>query len=105
MVQQELKSNSQILPRRSLLPLQASEIRSLIEENQRQLSGQLVKNRWRSSIKIPKNAEVNNYEQDYEDSQDNIESRSAILNIEKLRHSNGKPLNQQPAYDKLINTE
>ena len=43
--------------------------------------------------------------QEYEEHQDFAESTRISPDIEYLTYSNGKPLNQKPAYEKLINDE
>ena len=48
---------------------------------------------------------MKNYELDYEEYQDDVESPSIILDIDQTTYSKVKPLNQHPANDKLINSE
>ena len=51
------------------------------------------------------NVEVKNYEKDYGECQDGIESPRIILEVEQRTDSKRKPLNQQPAYDRLVSAE
>ena len=59
-----LKTNGEIVLRRSLRPLQVSGMHSFRELNKREIFDDLVKKRWGSSAKPPENVEVKNDEQD-----------------------------------------
>ena len=94
-----------MVPRIILLPIYVAELYSLAEVKKRQFFHNLVKNRWRSSIKPSDRAEEKNDKQCYEEYQDDIERYRVIPDIEQPTCFKVKPLNQQLAYDNLINSK
>ena len=102
MLQWILKANGQVAPRRTLFPLQVAEIHSPVEAKKREIFAALIKQRWGDSaipcVNVKVDLECNEHEDDYEEP-------SIIPDAEEPVDSTGKPINQQPFYDKLINGE
>ena len=81
MAQWILKANGRVVPRRSLRPFKVDEIHSPVEIKKREVFDELIKRRWGTPMTQP-NTEV-----------------------EHIVDSTGKLINQQPAYDQIINAE
>jgi hypothetical protein len=98
MAQWILKANGNVVPRRSHRPLQTSELHSPSEENKRRIFDELIERRWGTSISPPPMHHTKDSEA-YED------NPNIMPDIEDTVDANGKLLNQQPAYDTMINAE
>ena len=95
------KSNIRIVPRRSLRPLKIDEIHSPVEITKREVFDELIKRRWgipmtQSNIPQPKA---------FEKYEDNEQQEQTTVGVEDIVDSTGKVINQQPAYDQIINAE
>ena len=108
MAQWILKANGKVVPRRTHRPLSVSEIHSETEKKKRETFDALIERRLGSSIKppnatrgTPSNDDLDAYEEYYDDD----ENQRIIPDIEDAVDANGRLLDQQPAYDKLINSE
>lgn len=101
MAQWVVKANGRVVPRRSLRPLQEAEIHSPIEIKKRQVFDELIKKRWGDSITPPPERKDDKFET-YEDDE---EEQRPIPIIEDVVDANGKLIDQQPAYDTIINAE
>ena len=98
-----LKANGNVIPCQSLHPLQTSEIHSPTEITECATFDALIERRWGTLMNPPKETEpktktFNQYEDDNEPMHPSTE-------IEDTVDTNGKILNQLPAYDKLLNAE
>jgi hypothetical protein len=103
MAQWVLKSNGNVVPRRTLRPLKPEEMRSDTEQAKRKLFDELIERRWGSSINPPKMK--NDSDNEFEEYSDSDEDARLIPDIEDTVDATGKPLNQQPSYDAILNAE
>jgi hypothetical protein len=99
-----LKSNGNVVPRRTLRPLRVDELHSSEEQKKREIFGALIERRWGTSINPPNDTTSDN-EEDWEEYEDPDEPARTVPEIEDTVDVRGHLLNQQPAYDKLINAE
>ena len=102
-----MKSNGNVVPRRSLWPLTTAEIHSPTEIKRREVFDRLIYQRHGDSVSLPKeetyaHANSNNNFEAYED---DVEAARHIPETEDTVDANGRLINQQPAYDKMINQE
>ena len=104
MAQWVLKANGNVVPRRTLRPLQVDELHSPTETKKRETFDALIERRWGTSTK-PSNVIPPKDEDTWEEYHDDDESPRLIPEIEDIVDANGRLLCQQPAYDKIINTE
>jgi hypothetical protein len=108
MAQWILKANGRVVPRRSHRPLTIDEEHSEHERQKRQLFDRLIERRWGTSISGPAiksddDAAVNDNELD--EFQTEEEMARVIPDIEDVVDATGRLLNQNPAYDRLLNAE
>ena len=104
MSQWVLKSNGKVVPRRTLRPLKPEELRSETETKKRNLFDKLVVKRWGTSINPPTELSETS-DTMWEEYEDCDESPRIIPEIEDIVDSTGKIINQQPAYDNILNKE
>ena len=104
MSQWVLKSNGKVVPRRTLRPLKPEELRSETETKKRNLFDKLVAKRWGTSINPPTELSETS-DTMWEEYEDGDESPRVIPEIEDIVDSTGKIINQQPAYDNMLNKE
>jgi hypothetical protein len=100
-----LRKESEVLqavPRRSLRSLSVAETHSPVVSKQQKIYDALVEGRWGSSMSAPPKESSDNTFEEYED--DDEEPR-IIPETEDTVDSNGRLLEQQPMYDRLINAE
>jgi hypothetical protein len=107
MCQWVLKGNGKVVPRRSVRPLNPSEIHSEVEIKKRNVFDELIERRHGTSINPPKpmNDESDTNEPDDADGDADTEPAGELLDIEDILDSTGKVLNQQSKWDKMINAE
>jgi hypothetical protein len=105
MAQWILKANGNVIPRRSSRPLKVDEIHSPEEIKRREVFNGLIKRRWGTSINPPTTIPDRDDSEDamFEEYEDDVESKRS--NIEDTVDANGKLLNQQPAYDRMLQSE
>ena len=104
MAQWILKANGNVVPRRSSRPLTVAEIHSPTEIKKRNIFDGLIERRWGTSINPPKL--LNDLDDnEFEEYEDDDESRRVVPDIEDSVDANGKLLNQEPAYDKILRSE
>ena len=104
MAQWVLKANGRVVPRRTLRPLQVSEIHSPVEIGKRKVFDNLIKEKWGDSITPPVVLEEEE-EKDFIEHEDDDEHLRVTPDIEEPVDSSGRLINQQPACDKMINVE
>ena len=104
MAQWILKLNRYNVPRQTLSPLHADELQSLEEQKKWNIFCALIERRWGTSINLPPVSTMSN-DEICEEHEDEDESARIIPDIKDTADSNGRQTNQQPAYNKLINTE
>jgi hypothetical protein len=107
MAQWILKANGNVIPRRSSRPLKVDEIHSATEMKKRETFDGLIERRWGTSINPPKPTDdVEDLDtKEFEEHEDEDESKRIIPDIEDVVDANGKLLNQQPAYDRILHSE
>lgn len=99
-----LKVNGNVVPRRTHRRLQTSEIHSPTEQAKRTIFNQLIERRWSQSINKPvikKDDDDLNFEEFSSPEEDPRKSPD----IEDAVDANGRLINQNPAYDRLIHAE
>ena len=101
MVQWILKANGRDVPRRSSRPLKVDELHSPVEIKKREVFDELIKRRWGSPM-TPSNTQQQKVFEKYEDHE---QKEQPTLEVEDIVDSTGKLINQQPAYDQIINAE
>ena len=102
-----LKSNGNVVPRWTVRPLQLAELHSDMEKWKRAIFDALIERRWGSPMSTP-NKDDADMTTDTEDSEvDNDETMTSKrhIDIEDSVDSQGKLMNQLPAYNHLLNTE
>jgi hypothetical protein len=108
MAQWVLTSRGTVVPRRSQRPLKVDEVHSEVEQKKREIFDQLIERRWGTSINGP-TSEESSYdameESNFEEYSDDAEEPRRIPDIEDSVDATGRYLNQQPAYDRLLNSE
>jgi len=101
MAQWILKANVNVVPRRSSRPLKVDEVHSTTEIKKRAIFNGLIERRWGTSINPPKQTDAGNLDdnefEEYED-----EPKRIVSDLEETVDANGKLLNQQLAYDKIL---
>ena len=106
MAQWVLKANGQVVPRRSIRPLHTAEIHSPTEIKKREVFDALIERRWGTAM-LPPNPDINkeDKEEEWEPYEDEDEQPHHFPDTEEAIDHNGRLINQQPAYDKLLNNE
>ena len=104
MAQWILKANGNVVPRQMHQPLQTAEIHSPTEVKKRKVFNALIERRWGTSISPPKTT-GGNQKPEFENYEDDDEPERVIPEIEDAVDANGRLLDQQPAYDAIINAE
>ncbi len=109
MCQWILKSNGNVVPRRSLRPLNVDELHNKDQARKEGIFERCIAEKWGTSINppppIPLDADCDWDTDHWEEYEDNDELARIIPDIEDTVDSRGRLLNQQPAYDKLINAQ
>ena len=102
MAQWILKSNGEVVPRRTLRILNPKELHSPEEQKKRDLFDELIPKRWGTFLTPPTKPQL---EFEFEAYEDNQESPIIIPVAEDPVDTNGRAINLQPEYDRLINLE
>jgi hypothetical protein len=107
MCQCVLKGNGKVVPRRSVRPLNPSEIHSEMEIKKGQVFDESIKRRHGTSINPPKPMKGNpdTTKPNYDIVDVDNELAGDLPDIEGILDSTGKVLNQQPMWDNLIKAE
>ena len=111
MAQWILKSNGNVVPRRTVRPLTVAEFNSSVEIKKRATFDALIERRWGTAISPPpkqSDAQGNNNGEEHDDMElytDEEEEPRLIPEIEDAVDASGNHINQQPLYDRLINAE
>ena len=110
MAQWVIKANGKVVPRRSLQPLTIAEKHNIVENKKRDVFDALIERRMGTSINPPTpedrdpTTEDPTNEIDLEDD-DEKNGPGESPNHEDILDSMGRILEQQPAFDKIINAE
>jgi hypothetical protein len=105
MAQWILKANGNVVPSRLSRPLKVDEIHSATELKKRVIFDGLIERRWGTSINPPKSNEDDSENLENKEFEDKDEPKQIVPGIEDTFDANGKLLNQQPAYNKLLRSE
>ena len=107
MCQWILKANGQVVPRRTVRPLRTDEIYADHEIRKRQIFDELIRKRWGDTINPPKsNSKIHTSKQhDFIEYEDEEEQPRIIPEIDEMVDAQGRAINLDPPYDKLINAE
>ena len=101
MAQWILKANGRVVPRTSLRPLKVDELHSPVEMKKREVFDELIKRRCGSPM-TPSNTQQQNVFKKHEDHE---QQEQPTIEVENIVDSTGMLINQQPAYDQIINAE
>jgi len=104
MAQWILKANGNVVPRRSLRPLNTAEKHSESEEKKRDIFNTPIEQRWGTSAFPPPEKGLPP-EDELEEYGDDDEEPRVIPEHEDFVGSTGRLINQQPNYDKIIGCE
>ena len=104
MAQWILKANGNVVPRRSSRPLTVGEIHSQDEISKRKIFDGLIERRHGTSINPPIESDDDTRDE-WEEYEDEDEPARISPEIEDTVDVNGRLLNQQPAYDKILHAE
>ena len=107
MAQWILKPNGSVVPRRTVRPLRTEEVHSPIEIKKREIFDALIRQELGNSwIHKSSTIEETGVDDDpWEEYHDNEQFQVNIPDIEEAVDASGKLINQQPAYDKVLNME
>lgn len=101
MAQWVLQANGNVVPRRTVRPINTAEIHSEVEKTKRQKFDEFIVTRWGTAAEPPAKPPP---ESDFIEYEDEDEQPRVIPEIDPVDNS-GHPINQQPAYDRLIHAE
>ena len=104
MAQWVLKANGNVVPRRTARPLTVAETHSTTELKKRGTFNALVEKRWGTSMSPPPGPK-DDEQSVFDEYEDDDESKHVVPDVEDTVDVTGKLLNQQPAYDRIINPE
>ena len=106
MCQWILKANGKVVPRRTMRKLTVSELRSPAEVRKREVFDNLIRARFPSTVKSLSNkGGPDAPSKDFEKWESEEEPMLASPNHEDTVDANGRLINQQPAFDTIINAE
>ena len=105
MAQWVLKCNGMVVPRRSLRPLQVAELHSPEEKERRKIFDACISSKLGTSVTPPSQEAVDELQATWEEWGDNDEDPRIVPEIEDTVDASGRLLDQQPAYDRIINAE
>jgi hypothetical protein len=102
MTQWTLKANGNVVPRRTVHPLNTAELHSVTELKKRNIFDARIEGRWGTSTSAPLEATTDD---EFEEYRDDDEDPRIIPDVEDTVDADGRLLNQQPMYDRIINAE
>ena len=104
MAQWILKANGHVVPRRTVRPLTRDEVNLESEQRKRKIFDELIEKRWGTCVSPPPTA-ANDTSDSFVPYEDDDEPATSIPTIDDPVDANGRALDQQPAYDVLIDAE
>lgn len=104
MTQWILKANGNVVPHRSPRKLSIAELHSETEQRKREIFDKLIERRWGTAINPPPIPKSEG-DSDFEEYADDDEDPRVIPETEDSVDLRGRLIDQQPAYDRLINAE
>ena len=105
MAQWILKANGNVVPRRTHRPLNTAELNSETEKKKREVFDALIEKRWGTALYPPKPSADDSPDKEFVPYDDDDESARLMPELDDPVDADGVPINQQPAYDKLIHME
>jgi hypothetical protein len=110
MAQWILKSNGEVVPRRSHRPLKTEEIHSETENEKRSIFNDLIEKRHGTATRpsntdAEKNDNPGNHWNEYEEYEDEDEMARVVEDTEDIVDANGRLFNTMPAYNQILNAE
>ena len=99
-----LKSNGNVVPRRTSRPLRVEEKHNSNEAQKRKTFDALIERRWGTAITHPKVIKSDD-DIPWEEYHDENEDPRLIPDVEDIVDATGKLLRQQPEYDRIIKSE
>ena len=105
MAQWILKANGNVVPRRTPRKLTVAEIHSAEEEKKRKVFDALIERRWGTAFNPPNSQTTTSSDSNFEEYGDDDEDPRVVPETTEAVDSTGRLLDQQPAYDTLINAE
>jgi len=105
MAQWVLKTNGNVVPRRTVRPLNTQELHSEEERTKRAVFDELIERRWGTAMSPPSSTQQIKNQEDFESYEDDDETPRDLPEINDAVDINGKAIDQQPAYDQIINCE
>lgn len=103
MCQWILKANGRVIPNRTVRPLTTAEQYSETERKKREIFDALIERKHGTATTPPK--KVKQRDNEFDEYEDDDESPRVVPEIEDMVDADGKLMNQQPAYDTIINAE
>ena len=94
-----------VVPRRSLRPLQVAEIHSPEEKERRKIFDACIAKKLGTSVSPPSAEAFDELRATWEEWGDDDEDPREVPDIEDIVDGSGRLLDQQPAYDRMINAE
>jgi hypothetical protein len=105
MAQWVLKCNGMVVPRRSLRPLQVAEVHSSEEKERRKIFDACIARKLGTSVTPPSQGAIDELQTTWEQWGDEGEELREVPETKDTVDASGRLLDQQPAYDRLINAE
>ena len=96
-------SNGKVVPRRTLRPLNTAEKHSPVEDKKKEVFDEIIQRKYGTASAAPTKSNVK--PEDWEEWSDPDSFAIKVPDIEDSVDSQGKLLNQQPAYDKMLHAE
>ena len=97
----ESQGQWQICPEKIPQTLKVDEIHSLVEIKKREVFDELIQRRWGIPMTPPNTQQPKGFE----NNEDHEQQEQPTFEVEDIVDSTGKLINQQPAYDQIINAK
>ena len=104
MAQWVLKANGNVAPRCTACPLQVSEIHNEEVKKMKNIFDKCIEGRWGASVTGPPVSEEEG-PSDFEECKDKDEAPRLMPEIDEPVNAAGRLINQQPACNKIVNSE
>ena len=105
MAQWVITPKATVVPRRTVRPLTTAELHSEKEKRIRAIFDAVIEKRYGNRFSVPKDISPQSTGDTWEPYSDSEEEAWEAIDIEDTVDSSGRRLNQQPAYDKMLNSE
>eukprot|EP00957_Ditylum_brightwellii_P050554 3833907-Ditylum_brightwellii.AAC.1 len=104
MAQWVMRGNGNVVPRQTLKLLKLEELNSKTEIRSRNLFDSFIERRWDMSMNPPQETTPNDQDP-YDEYEDDDEKVRSLPGMEGTVDENSTMIDQQPAYNKIINAE